>query len=179
MSGLERIGGRKVYEGRIVDVRMDEFRYPDGDTGEREVVTHPGAVAVVAHDGRHVYLVRQPREAVGEPALLEVPAGKLDVEGESPLECAQRELGEEIGKRAGEWRELKRFYTSPGFAQEEVVVFLATDLADAAVEADESERIEVVPWPLEDLDAAIEECADSKSLIGLLLFRRMRETGMA
>ena len=65
-------------------------------------------------------MVRQPREAVGEDALLELPAGKLDIEGETPLECAQRELAEEVGKAAGDWRELKRFYTSPGFATEEV-----------------------------------------------------------
>jgi ADP-ribose diphosphatase len=177
MSDLQRIGGDKVYEGRIVDVRVDEFRYPDGETAEREIVTHPGAVAIVAHDEHQVYLVRQPREAVEEAALLELPAGKLDVERESRLECAQRELAEEIGKSAGEWRELKRFYTSPGFAQEEVTVFLATELDDAEGEPDAEERIEVVPWPLDDLDAAIEECADSKSLIGLLLFSRMRAAG--
>ncbi len=179
MGELERTGGRKVYEGRIVDVRVDEFRYPDGGTREREIVTHPGAVAIVAHDERHVYLVRQPREAVGEPALLELPAGKLDVDGEGPLECAQRELGEEIGKRAAEWSELKRFYTSPGFAQEQVIVYLATGLEEADVEPDPEERIEVVPWALDDLDAAIAECADSKSLIGLLLFTRLREAGRA
>ena len=179
MSGLERIGGKRVYEGRIVDVRVDEFRYPDGETGEREVVTHPGAVAVVAHDDRDLYMVRQPREAVGEAALLELPAGKLDVEGESPEECARRELGEEIAKRAGQWRELKRFYTSPGFAQERVIVYLATDLEDADVDPDPHERIEVVPWPLDDLDAAIEQCADAKSLIGLLLFDRLRTAGDA
>ena len=70
MSELERIGGETRYEGRIVSVREETFRYPDGETAEREIVTHPGAVAVLAHDDEHVYLVRQPREAVGEPALL-------------------------------------------------------------------------------------------------------------
>jgi ADP-ribose pyrophosphatase len=179
MSGLERIGGRKAYEGRVVDVRVDEFRYPDGSTAEREIVTHPGAVAIVAHDGGLVYLIRQPREAVGEPALLELPAGKLDVEDEGPLEAAKRELAEEIGKRAARWRELKRFYTSPGFAQEQVIVFEATELSEAHAEADEEERIEVVPWSIDELGDAIEECADSKSLIGLLLFERMRRAGDA
>jgi 8-oxo-dGTP pyrophosphatase MutT (NUDIX family) len=132
-------------------------------------------VGVVAYDERCVYLVRQPREAVGEEALLEVPAGKLDTEGETPLETAQRELAEEIGKRAEEWRELKRFYTSPGFADEEVQLFYATGLSDAEAEVDaaDEERIEVVEWPLADLDAAIDECGDSKSLIGLLLLREM------
>jgi ADP-ribose pyrophosphatase len=171
---VERIGSKIVYDGKIATVRQDEFRHPDGSVAEREVVGHPGAVAMLAHDDLHVYLVRQPREAVGEPALLELPAGKLDVPGESELDCAKRELAEEIGKGASEWSELKRFYTSPGFAEEEVVVYLATDLHDASAESDEEERLEVVAWPLAELDGAIEECRDAKSLIGLLLFRDLR-----
>ena len=129
---------------------------------------------MVAHDERFLYLVRQPREAVGEDALLELPAGKLDMPGESPIECAKRELAEEVGKAASQWRELKRFYTSPGFAEEEVTVYLATELEDTDAESDEEERLEVVAWPLEDLDRAIEECRDAKSLIGLLLFKELR-----
>jgi ADP-ribose pyrophosphatase len=167
---MERISSKTVYEGRIVDVRVDEYRYGDGETAEREIVVHPGAVGIVAHDGESLYLVRQPREAVDDPALLEVPAGKLDVEGETPLQCAQRELGEEIGMRASEWTELKRFFTSPGFAREEVTLFLATGLeAIPDHEPDPEERIELVKWPLADVDGAIAECADSKTLIGLLL----------
>ncbi len=172
---MRRVGSRIVYEGPIATVRIDSFEYDDGTVSEREVVGHPGAVAMVAHDEERVYLVRQPREAVGEPALLEVPAGKLDVPGETPLECAQRELAEEVSLRAGEWRELKRFYTSPGFAEEEVTVFLATGLEDAGVQPDPAERIEVVTWPLADLDGAIAECRDSKSLIGLFLLRQISE----
>jgi ADP-ribose pyrophosphatase len=166
---MERIASKVVYEGRIATVRIDEFRYDDGSTEEREVVGHPGAVVIAAHDGETVWMVRQPREAVGEPALLELPAGKLDVAGESPLECAQRELAEEVGKSAGEWRELKRFYTSPGLLAERMTAFLATGLAD--VEASGEERLEVVPWPLAELERAIAECADAKSLVGLLLLR--------
>ena len=173
---MERIGSKTVYEGKIATVREDEFRYPDGSTAEREVVGHPGAVAVVAHDDLHIYLVRQPREAVGEEALLELPAGKLDVPDESPLECAKRELAEEIGKGASEWRELKRFYTSPGFAEEEVIVYLATGLHDASAEADEEERLEVVAWPVGELDRAIDECRDSKSLVGMLVFQGLRDS---
>jgi 8-oxo-dGTP pyrophosphatase MutT (NUDIX family) len=176
---MERIGSKTVYEGHIATVRVEEFRHPDGSTSVREVVGHPGAVAMVAHDDRFVYLVRQPREATGEDALLEVPAGKLDVPDEDPLDCARRELAEEIGKSASRWQELKRFYTSPGFAQEEVIVYLATDLEDASAEADEEERIEIVPWRLEDLDGAIEECRDAKSLIGLMIFRDLRSSGDA
>jgi 8-oxo-dGTP pyrophosphatase MutT (NUDIX family) len=176
---MERISSKVVHEGPLASVRLDEFRYPDGTTAVRQVVTHPGAVAVVAHDERFVYLVRQPREAVGEEALLEVPAGKLDVEGESPLDCAKRELAEEIGRRASDWRELKRFYTSPGFAEEEVTVYLATGLEEVDSEPDPEERLELVPWPLEELDRAIDECRDSKSLIGLMLFRELYRTGEA
>ncbi len=129
---MERIGSKTVCEGKIGSVRVDEFRHPDGSTSVREVVGHPGAVAMVAHDERFLYLVRQPREAVGEDALLELPAGKLDVPGEEPLDCARRELAEEVGKAASQWRELKRFYISPGFAEEEVTVYLATELEDAS-----------------------------------------------
>jgi 8-oxo-dGTP pyrophosphatase MutT (NUDIX family) len=168
---VERISSRTVYEGPIASVRVDEFRYADGSTAERQVVGHPGAVAIVAHDEQILYLVRQPREAVGEDALLELPAGKLDVPEESPLECAQRELAEEIGRGAERWTELKRFYTSPGFAEEEVTVCFATDLRDADGEPGPGERIEVVEWPLSDLDGAIAACRDAKSLVGLLLLQ--------
>src|SRR5919198_227259 len=102
---MERIDSKTVYEGKIATVREDEFRYSDGSTATREVVRHPGAVAMVAHDDLHIYLVRQPREAVGEEALLELPAGKLD-EGEDPLATARRELAEEVGKGARRWKRL-------------------------------------------------------------------------
>ena len=170
---MERIGSTTIWEGTVARVRIDEFRYPDGSTSKREVVGHPGAVAVVSHDERFLYLVRQPREAVGEDALLELPAGKLDMPGESAVECAKRELAEEVGKAASGWRELKRFYTSPGFAEEEVTVYLATELSDAEAESDTEERLEVVEWPLGDLDAAIARCHDAKSLVGLLIFRQI------
>jgi ADP-ribose pyrophosphatase len=168
---FERLDSEPVWEGRIAVVRRERWREDDGEVVEREVVGHPGAVGVVAWDDEHVWLVRQPREAVGDPALLEVPAGKLDEEGETPLEAAQRELGEEIGKRATEWREIERFYTSPGFTDEEVILYAATGLSDADVEPDPGERIEIVEWPLERLDAAIEDCRDSKSLIALMWLR--------
>jgi len=172
VSGLRRLSSRIVHSGPVATVRVDRFRYPDGTEAEREVVVHPGAAAAVAHDGTSLYLVRQPREAVGEPALLEIPAGKLDVEGEGPLECMRRELAEEIGMAADDWMLLKRLYTSPGFAAEEVHVFLATGLREVDREPDPGERIEVVRWPLEDLDGAIAACRDAKSLIGLMLLRQ-------
>jgi ADP-ribose pyrophosphatase len=171
---MERVGSKVVYEGQIATARVDTFRAADGSEYEREVVGHPGAVAVVAHDEERLFLVRQPREAVGEDDLLELPAGKLDVEGETPLECARRELEEEAGVRAAEWREVKSFYTSPGFAEEEVTVFVATGLDRVDPNPDEGEDLEIVEWPLADLDGAIGACADAKSLVGLLLFRRSR-----
>jgi 8-oxo-dGTP pyrophosphatase MutT (NUDIX family) len=165
---VERIDSKTVYEGKIVDVRTDTFRYPDGEEADREIVAHPGAVGIVAHDDGVVWLVRQPREAVGDPDLLEVPAGKLDIEGESRLECAKRELEEEVGLQAEVWTEWKRFFTSPGFAEEEVTIFEATGLSEVSEhEPDPEERIEIVKWPLDDLDGAIEASRDSKTLIAL------------
>ena len=168
---MERVGGRVAWEGRITRVRIDRFRYDDGKEAEREIVEHPGAVGVVAHDGERVYLVKQPREAVSEPALLELPAGKLDEEGESPLDTAQRELAEEIGKGARTWQHLTSFYTSPGFTDEECHLFMATGLYDQSAETPEDERIEVVELPLSELDHAIRDCRDSKTLVGLLWLR--------
>jgi 8-oxo-dGTP pyrophosphatase MutT (NUDIX family) len=175
--GFRKVGGEEAWEGRIIKVRVDRFVHDDdGEEVERELVVHPGAVAVVAHDGESVYLVRQPREAVGEQALLEIPAGKLDEEGEEPLDTAKRELIEEIGKGAREWEHLTTAWASPGFTDEQYHVYLATDLYDAepAEDPGENERIEIVPWPLAKLDEAIEECKDAKSLIGLLWFRAFR-----
>jgi ADP-ribose pyrophosphatase len=172
-ESLEKEGSKLVYRGEIFSVRKETFQYVDGSRATREVVVHPGAVCVIPHDGRSVYMVAQPREAVEEPALLELPAGKLDVEGETPLECAQRELGEEIGKSAGDWRELKSFYTSPGFANERVWLFLATELYDTPDRKHTDERIEIVEFPLDDLDTAIDRCEDAKSLVGLMTLKQL------
>jgi 8-oxo-dGTP pyrophosphatase MutT (NUDIX family) len=168
---FERIGGEEVWRGRIAVVRVDEFRHDDGEVVRREVIEHPGAAVVVPFDGEQIWLVRQPREVVGEEGLLELPAGKLDEEGEEMLDMAKRELREEIGKSAREWRFLTRFYASPGFTNEEIHAFLATDLSDDAVECEENERIEVVPEPIARLDEVIRSCRDSKSLVALLWFR--------
>jgi 8-oxo-dGTP pyrophosphatase MutT (NUDIX family) len=169
--GFERIGAEEVWQGQIAGVRVERVRYDDGEEAEREVVTHPGAVAVVAHDGERLFMVAQPREAVGEQSLLELPAGKLDEEGEDVLTTARRELAEEIGKGARTWTHLVTCYSSPGFSDEEIHVYLATDLYDADAEAAEEERIEIEAIPLERLDEAIADCRDAKSLVGLLWFR--------
>jgi ADP-ribose pyrophosphatase len=169
---LRKVGSKLVHRGPIASVRMETFQYADGSRSTRQVVVHPGAVCVIPHDGRTLFMVEQPREAVEEPALLELPAGKLDVEGETPLECAQRELAEEIGKAASEWEHLHTFFTSPGFTDEVCHVYLATGLSDASAETDEHERIDIEVRPLAELDAIIDEVRDSKTLIGLLELRR-------
>jgi ADP-ribose pyrophosphatase len=163
-----RIGSTEAWEGRTIAVRVDRFRFDDGEESEREVVSHPGSVAVVAHDGVRLYLVAHAREVVGEDELLELPAGKLDQDGEAPLEAAQRELAEEVGKCAREWQRLTTCYSSPGFTDEQIHLYLATDLYDADTERDQHERIEVREVPLADLDATIRGCRDAKTLIGLL-----------
>jgi ADP-ribose pyrophosphatase len=171
-SEFERLGSETAWEGRIASVRVDRFRHEDGEEVEREIVSLHGAVAVVAHDDECIYLVRQPREPIGVPDLLELPAGKLDQEGEDALETGKRELAEEIGKAAEHWEHLQTYWSSPGFSDEEVHVYLATGLSDAEGETDEDERIDVEAWPLERLDELIERCADGKSLVGLLELRR-------
>ncbi|HEV7805132.1 MAG TPA: NUDIX hydrolase, partial [Solirubrobacteraceae bacterium] len=129
----------------------------------------------VAHDGERLFFVRQPREAVGVPDLLELPAGKLDEEGEDPLDTAKRELAEEIGKAGEHWEHLKSYWSSVGFSDERVHVFLATGLSDVEKPAvEEDERIDLVEWPLADLDGAIDACEDAKTLVGLLELRRRR-----
>jgi ADP-ribose diphosphatase len=174
---FQRIEEEEVWSGKTFTVRVERFRHDDGEEVEREVARHPRVVAIVAHDGQRLHLVRHPREAVGEQALLELPAGKVDQEGETPLDTAKRELREEIGKGAREWRLLTRFYTSPGFTDEEVHLYLATGLEDAPGELDESERLEIVTEPLDRIDELVEDCRDAKTLVGLLWLRsHLRDT---
>jgi len=172
---FEQVGCEQIWSGHIGTVRVERYRHADGEVVTRENVAHPGAVAIVSVDERHVWLIRQPREICGEAALLEIPAGKLDVEGEDPRAAAERELAEEIGKAAASWEHLKGIYTSPGFTDERIDIWLATDLRDVRrPEVEEDERIEIVPWPLDRLDDAIAACEDAKSLIGLTLLRDRR-----
>ena len=171
-SRFEQLSSETVYEGRLATVYSRRFRHEDGEEVQREIVGHPGAVAVVAHDGERLFLVRQPREAVGAPDLLELPDGKLDEEGEEPLDTAKRELAEEIGKAAEHWEHLLTFYTSAGFTDEVVHVYLATGLSDRTAEVEENERIDIVTHPLAELDALLDEIQDAKTLIGLYELRR-------
>ena len=159
----------RVFEGRIVSLRIDDVRFPDGRETRREVVEHRSAVAIVPllPDNR-VLLVRQWRHPVGEE-LVEIPAGLLEP-GEQPIECAQRELAEETGYDARRIEPLASFYSSPGFTDELLHLFLATDLRPAQGTPDEDEAVEamVVPW-----DEALAMCwdgriRDGKTLFGLL-----------
>ena len=162
---------RPLHEGRHVDFVAKTYRREDGSEIEREIVEHPGSVAVLAHDGEFAYLVAQPREAVEEDELLEIPAGTLDHEGESELECAQRELAEEAELAAEEWSVLHVVYTSPGFLTEKVTIFEATGLSPAGGERDEDEEIEIVRLDLAELDRALPKIRDATTVIALLHLR--------
>lgn len=166
------LGGQTVYDGRLVDVRIERFRHADGGEVTREIVRHAGAVGILAYDDRHVWLVRQPREAVAEPDLLEIPAGRLDVPGEQPLAAAQRELAEEIGRGAERWEPMLTYYTGAGFTDERVHLFAATGLYESSADSGEEERIEIVPWPIARLEQAIDQCRDAKTLIALFWLER-------
>jgi ADP-ribose pyrophosphatase len=171
---MELLHTETVAEGHTVDLTVRRYRRADGTEVERQVVEHPGSVAILAHDDEHVHLVRQPREAVAEDGLLEIPAGTLDEDGESELECAQRELREEVGLRAAQWRQLKVVYTSPGFLDERCTIFEATGLSPAAGSGDDEEEIEIVRLPLADLDSALPEIRDAKTAIALQLLAARR-----
>ena len=168
-ADFESLDATVEWTGAVIRAGTAHFRHGDGAEVTRDKVWHPGAVGVLAVDQQSVWLTRQPREVVGATASLEIPAGKLDVEGESPLHTAQRELAEEVGLRAADWVELLAFDSSPGFSDERIWLFLARGLSSSGpAQAEEDERIEIVPWPLERLDDAISECRDAKSLVGLL-----------
>lgn len=165
-----------IHRGQIVDLRESDYRRPDGTVVTREVLDHPGAVVMIPVDGDHVLMVRQPREAV-EEYTLELPAGKLDGPDEDPLECAVRELAEEVGCRAGSWRALGGFYTAPAILTEFIHCFMATDLSPVeGAQPDEDEAIEVIAWPLADLGALIDRVRDAKTLIGLMRLERELRT---
>lgn len=176
MSGFRVLTSQVVYEGHLARVRIDEVWMPDGAVAQREVVERPDAVAVVPVTAdREVVLLRQYRHALGE-RLLEIPAGLLDVDGESYEDAAQRELVEEVGLAAGTLEPLVRFANSAGWSDEQTTVFLATDLRPASppdtfAAVHEEADMEVVRLPLAETVAAAQrgEIIDAKTLIGLLV----------
>ncbi|HET7120826.1 MAG TPA: NUDIX hydrolase [Solirubrobacterales bacterium] len=173
---MELLRTETLHSGKHVDFLAKTYRRADGTEVEREVVEHPGSVAVLAHDDEFAYLVAQPREAVEDDRLLEIPAGTLDKEGESELDCAQRELAEEAELRAEHWSVMHVIYPSPGFLTEKVTIFEATGLAPASGERDEDETIEVVRLPLAEIDAALPEIRDATTVIALLYLLRQRQS---
>jgi len=183
------VASRILHTGRYLEFRLDTVERADGTRAERDVVWHPGAVAILAIDeADRVLLVRQFRLPAGQ-VLREIPAGTLDVdpltrEVEDPDLAARRELEEETGYRAGSWRKLASFWTAPGFASELMHLYLATDLSpadDDQLGPDEDERLELdrLPAPAA-IEAAVRgEIADAKSLVALLWLDRIRRDGAA
>jgi ADP-ribose pyrophosphatase len=152
----------KLYEGAVFDVER---------RGGLDLVVHAAGVAIVAVDrDEQVTLVRQQRIGAGGP-LVELPAGMLDP-GESPLECARRELREETGLHGGDWVELASFYTSPGYCDERLHLFLATGLEQGEAAPEATEEIELVRLPLGEVAGLVAEVEDAKTLAGLLLLLR-------
>jgi len=173
----ERLGGEVVYDGRIVRLEVDRVRLSTGHETLREVIRHSGAVVILPlHSGGEVTLVRQYRYPIGR-VLLELPAGKLDREGEDPLDCARRELAEETGLKARSWRRLGSFFTTPGFTDEIIHAFVAGEVEpDGAATPEDNEVLEPLTLPLEELEAlaARGEIVDAKTLAALALWRLSR-----
>ena len=174
-----QVGTRPVHDGRIVHLSIDTVRYPDGATGELELIRHSGAAAVVPFLGSpdqpdsHVVLLRQFRYAAGGD-LYEVPAGRPDREGEPWEEVARRELEEETGYVASRLRRLTTIYTTPGFTDERIHLFRATGLTRGTAALDDDEFVEVVYLPFSEALAAIGDgrIIDAKSVCALLFAAR-------
>jgi ADP-ribose pyrophosphatase len=155
------------WTGKRIAVRVDDVERADGHRTRREIVEHPGAVAILAWDGERVAMVRQWRHATGQ-ALLEIPAGTLEPD-EPPPETAKRELAEECGLAAASWVAGPRFYTAPGFCTELMHIYLATDLTDAPGQADPDEQLDDSWMTLDDALEAIDDgrIVDAKSLAAI------------
>jgi len=171
------VSSEVLHRGRVLEFRIDTIETLDGHRSTREIAGHPGGVAIVAIDPEGaVLLVRQWRHAAGR-ALLEIPAGTLDRDAdgrvEDHAEAARRELEEETGCRAGTWRHLGSFYTAPGFTNELMQLYLATDLVPADQDRlgpDEDERLELERLPFDMAVAMADrgEFEDAKTIVGLL-----------
>lgn len=159
-----------IYKGRVVDLMLERADLPNGRSVELEIIRHPGAAAVVPlqEDGR-VVVIRQYRHAVGG-MIYEIPAGRLERD-EDPLDCARRELAEEVGQRAERWERLGSIWTTPGFTDEKIHIFLARGLRPVAQALEQDEVIEVEEHPLKELIEMIRrgEIMDGKTICGLML----------
>lgn len=169
--GFKPLSETEIHRGHVITLVRSEFLTPDGETISRDIVRHPGAVAVVAVDGDEVVLVRQYRAAAGRE-ILEIPAGKRDVVGEPPERAAVRELEEEVGFTTDHVVELSRFYNSVGFSDEFSYVYLATDLSAVPTDRQgpEEEHMSIERLPLDEVEDAIfsGRIEDAKTVIGLL-----------
>ncbi|OAB46359.1 ADP-ribose pyrophosphatase [Paenibacillus antarcticus] len=168
-SALDEVtlSSQPIFEGRIISLQVDTVRLPDGKTATREVVRHPGAVAVLAlHDGK-MLVVDQFRQALGR-CEIEIPAGKLEP-GEDPMEAAIRELEEETGYRCSEINRLQSFYTSPGFADEIIHLYVTEQLEIGEMAPDEDEFLEVSEITLEEAYRYIQEgrISDAKTIMAV------------
>jgi ADP-ribose pyrophosphatase len=176
LTRFQRLGEREVYRGSLISLAIGLFRGPDGHEFERDIVHHPGAVSVVpvVDEGQGALLVRQYRAAI-DLELLEIPAGKRDVDGEAPEATAKRELIEEVGMRAGRIEQLAAFYNTPGFCDEYHYVFMALDLEPCAndLQGVEEQHMTVEQVALDDVPRLIASgaIADAKTIIGLTLAR--------
>jgi ADP-ribose pyrophosphatase len=170
MSDPVVVSSRSVHDGRIVKLSLETVRLPNGNMVTLELIRHPGAAAAVPIDAAgNAILIRQYRHATGA-WLLEVPAGKLDYPGESPEECALREVEEETGYRAGRLEPLAWIWTTPGFTNEKIWLYAAYDLTPARANLQADEVLTVEPIPLAEAvrRAVSGEIADGKSVCTLL-----------
>ena len=172
------VSSRDAFTGRLLRLRVDEVELDDGRRTSREVVVHPGAVAILPWDGEQVTLVRQWRQAAGR-MLLEVPAGTLDGD-EEPAAAAARELAEEVQLAADRWREGPGFYTAPGFSTEYLTVFLAEGLRPAPEGvAEDDEQLTIERLTLAEALNAIDDgrIQDAKSIAAILWLARLQAQG--
>lgn len=169
------IDSQVIYEGKVVKLKVDKVLLPDGKQSEREVINHPGAVAIIAVTPQNrLILVRQFRKAL-EKTILEIPAGKLEA-GEDPVQCARRELQEETGYFAANFNPVVSFYTSPGFADEHLHLFWADDLQAGEVNLDQDEFVELVEYSLDECLEAIQskEICDAKTVLAVHLWQQQQ-----